>query len=199
MRIEVINCVVGVCYVSQTRRNKTIRVAKATFHDGSPIMRLRDTLGTLYDDGLFADLFPTRGQPAEAPWRLALVTVFQFMEDLSDRQAAQAARRCFDWKYALGLELTDPGFNFSVLSEFRSRVLAGQAEQRLLTTLLEQCKHKGWRNRRWEATDRFNSRAHGCAFPQPLGVGWRDVATRTQYAGGSGSRLGASSGNARVV
>jgi len=59
------------------------------------------------------------------------------MEDLSDRQAAQAVRRCIDWKYALGLELTDPGFNFSVLSEFRSRLLTGQAEQCLLTTLLE--------------------------------------------------------------
>jgi transposase len=72
-------------------------------------MRLRDALGTLYDDELFADLFPTRGQPAEAPWRL-LVTVFQFMEDLSDRQAAQAVRRCIDWKYALGLPLISNPF-----------------------------------------------------------------------------------------
>jgi len=91
---------------------ETIRVARAAFPEGSPIMRLRDALGTLYDDGLFADLFPTRGQPAEAPWRLALVTVFQFMEDLSDRQAAQSVRRCIDWKYALGLELTDPVSTF---------------------------------------------------------------------------------------
>jgi len=57
---------------------ETARVAKAAFPDGSPIMRLRDALGTLFDDELFADLFPTRGQPAEAPWRLALVTIFQF-------------------------------------------------------------------------------------------------------------------------
>ena len=123
---------------------ETARVAKAAFPEGSPIMRLRDALGTLYDDELFADLFPTRGQPAEAPWRLALVTVFQFMEDLSDRQAAQAVRRCIDWKYALGLPLTDPGFHFSVLSEFRSRLLAAGAEQRLLTRLLQLCKHQGW-------------------------------------------------------
>jgi transposase len=123
---------------------ETARVARAAFPDGSPIMRLRDALGTLYDDELFADLFPTRGQPAEAPWRLALVTVFQFMEDLSDRQAAQAVRRCIDWKYGLSLELTDPGFDFSVLSEFRARLLAGEAEQRLLTRLLEQCQQQGW-------------------------------------------------------
>jgi transposase len=123
---------------------ETARVARAAFPDGSPIMRLRDALGTLYDDELFADLFPTRGQPGEAPWRLALVTVFQFMEDLSDRQAAQAVRRCIDWKYGLSLELTDPGFDFSVLSEFRARLLAGEAEQRLLTRLLEQCQQQGW-------------------------------------------------------
>ena len=98
-------------------------------------MQIRDVLGTLYDDDAFADLFPTRGQPAEAPWRLALVTVLQFMEGLSDRQAAQAVRRCIDWKYALSLELTDPGFDFSVLSEFRSRLIAGHAEERLLTRI----------------------------------------------------------------
>jgi transposase len=58
------------------------------------------------------------------PWRLALVTVFQFLEHLSDRQAADAMRGRIDWKYALGLELTDPGFHFSVLAEFRARLVA---------------------------------------------------------------------------
>jgi transposase len=123
---------------------ETQRVAQAIFPENAPLLRLHNALGPLYEDPVFADLFPTHGQPAEAPWRLALVTVFQFMEDLSDRQAAHAVRTRIDWKYALRLELTDPGFDFSVLSEFRARLLAGQAEQRLLTTLLAVAKTHGW-------------------------------------------------------
>lgn len=72
----------------------------------------------------FHDLFPVRGQPAEAPWRLALVTLMQYAEGLTDRQAADAVRTRIDWKYVLSLELTDTGFDFSILSEFRSRLLA---------------------------------------------------------------------------
>jgi transposase len=72
-----------------------------------------------------------------------LVTVFQFLGNLSDRQAADAVRGRLAWKYALGLELADPGFDFSVLSEFRMRLVEGQAEQLLLDQLLEQCRSKG--------------------------------------------------------
>jgi transposase len=72
-----------------------------------------------------------------------LVTVFQFLEHLSDRQAADAVRARIDWKYALGLELTDPGFHFSVLTEFRARLVAGQAEHLLLDTMLERFKQRG--------------------------------------------------------
>src|SRR5438105_13785944 len=79
-------------------------------------------LRAIYTDEAFADLFPTHGQPALAPWRLALVTLFQFMEGLTDRQAADAVRSRMDWKDALSLELTDPGFDHTVLSEFRSRL-----------------------------------------------------------------------------
>jgi Transposase domain (DUF772) len=89
-------------------------------------MRLRDEFSTLYQDEDFRALYPSKGQPALAPWRLALITVFQFLEHLSDRQAADAVRARIDWKYALGLELTDPGFHFSVLAEFRARFVAGQ-------------------------------------------------------------------------
>ena len=120
------------------------RVARAVFPRGNALMQLRDTLGTIYTDETFTDLFPTHGQPAEAPWRLALVTVFQFMERLTDRQAADAVRSRLDWKYALSLELTDPGFDHTVLSEFRSRLVAGNAEQRLLDQLLERCREGGW-------------------------------------------------------
>src|SRR5215471_6494580 len=121
----------------------TAQVARAAFPDGNPYLRLRDQLGTLFTDADFAELYPRRGQPALAPWRLALVTVLQFREGLSDRRAADALRARIDWKYLLGLELTDPGFDASVLCEFRSRLLAGNAEERLLEKLLGRCKELG--------------------------------------------------------
>jgi transposase len=107
-------------------------------------MQVRDTLGTIYTDEVFVDLFPTHGKPAFAPWRLALVTVFQFMEHLTDRQAADAVRDRLAWKYALSLELTDTGCDHTVLSEFRSRLVASHAEQRWLDLLLERCREGGW-------------------------------------------------------
>jgi transposase len=122
----------------------TACVAHAAFPHGNVVMQLRDALGTIYTDETFADLFPTHGQPAEAPWRLALVTVFQFMEGLTDRQAAEALRDRLAWKYALSLELTDAGFDHTVLSEFRSRLVKGGAEQRLLDLFLERCREGGW-------------------------------------------------------
>ena len=80
---------------------ETARVARAAFPKGTPFLRLRDELGVIYRDEMFADLFPTRGQPATAPWRLALVSVFQYVEGLSDRQAAEAVRSRVDWKYGV--------------------------------------------------------------------------------------------------
>ena len=123
---------------------ETMRVARAAYPKGSLAMRLRDELGGIYRDEQFVGLFPTRGQPAEAPWRLALVLVLQYVDGLTDRQAADAIRGRIDWKYALGLELTDAGIDASVLSEFRTRVVAGGAEALLLDALLELCKQRGW-------------------------------------------------------
>lgn len=122
---------------------ETRRVACAAFPRGTFCMAIADALGPLYSDAQFADLFPACGQPAEAPGRLAWVTVLQFVENLSDRAAADAVRGRLDWKYLLGLELTDPGFDRSVLSEFRTRLTAGEAEQRLLDTLLTQLQTQG--------------------------------------------------------
>jgi transposase len=119
-------------------------VARAAFPSDNTHIALRDELGTLFADDDFAALYPTRGLPAEAPWRLALVTVFQFVENLSDRPAADAVRARIDWKYALGLELTDPGFDSSVLCEFRARLLAGSAQQRLLDAVPDRCRERGW-------------------------------------------------------
>ena len=120
----------------------TAMVARAAFPRGNPYMRLRDSLGTVFTDEQFAPLFPSYGQPAEAPWRLAMVTLLQFAENLSDRRAADAARSRIDWKYLLGLELADPGFDASVLSEFRSRLVEGGAEALLLDTLLVLCREQ---------------------------------------------------------
>ena len=117
---------------------ETARVAHAAFPKGTLCLQIRDTLGPLYADAQFAALFSPTGQPAEAPARLALVLILQFAENLSDRQAADAVRGRIDWKYALGLELTDPGFDASVLSEFRTRLVHGGAEALLLEPLLRQ-------------------------------------------------------------
>src|SRR3954464_3556742 len=121
----------------------TARVARAAFRKGNPLLKLRDELGAIFADADFADLFPERGRPGLAPWRLALVTLLQFREDLSDRRAAEAVRARIDWKYLLGLELTDPGFDASVLCEFRARLLEGAAEERLLDRLLARCRELG--------------------------------------------------------
>src|SRR5260370_30157536 len=123
---------------------ETALVAHAAFPDGNVCLRLRDELGTLFDDELFTAVYAKAGQPALHPWQLTLVSVMQFMEHLSDRQAAQAVRARIDWKYALGLELTDEGFHYSVLSEFRTRLVQGSLEQVLLDTLLKRCRERGW-------------------------------------------------------
>ena len=123
--------------------DETARVAHAAFPKGHPSLTLRDALGTIFQDDDFAALFPAWGQPGLPPWRLALVTIMQFRENLADRQAAEAVRARIDWKYLLSLELTDPGVDFSVLSAFRDRLLAGSAEELLLDKLLERCRALG--------------------------------------------------------
>lgn len=121
----------------------TDQVARAAFRKGNVYMQMRDVLGTFFTDDQFADLYPADGQPAYAPWRLALVSVMQFAENLTDRQAAEAVRSRIDWKYALSLELTDEGFDFSVLSEFRQRLVEHAAGERLLNEMLAQFSQAG--------------------------------------------------------
>ena len=133
------------CLLPQTSfviPEQTERVACAAFPKGSLCLRIAAELGRIFSDEQFAELFPRRGQPAEAPARLAFVTLLQYAENLSDRQAADAVRGRIDWKYALGLELSDPGFDSTVLSEFRTRLVQGSAEQILLATLLQMCQAK---------------------------------------------------------
>jgi transposase len=121
---------------------ETARIARAAFPKGNRYLRVADELETLFTDDAFLTLFPGHGQPALPPWRLALATILQFAEGLSDRQAAHAVRSRIDWKYVLRLELTDPGFDASVLSEFRGRLIAGAAESLLFDMLLTWCRSR---------------------------------------------------------
>jgi transposase len=122
---------------------ETRRVARAAFPKGTLCLDIADALGAIYQDSQFTALFSPLGQPALTPARLALVTALQFLEGLSDRQAADAVRGRIDWKFALGLALTDPGFDHTVLSEFRSRLVEGKAERQLLDTLLVRLRDRG--------------------------------------------------------
>ena len=121
----------------------TAKVARAAFPKGNIYMKLRERVGTIIHDDDFAPLFAKDGAPGLPPWRLALVTILQFHENLSDRQAAEAVRARIDWKYVLSLDLTDAGFDFSVLSEFRARLIKGGAEELLLDKLLACCRTLG--------------------------------------------------------
>jgi transposase len=122
----------------------TAKVAHQAFPKGNPYIRMRDLLGTIYTDDVFAALYPPDGQPAIRPWRLALVTVMQFAESVADRQAVDAARDRIAWKYALSLSLTDAGFDYSVLCEFRQRLLDHEAAQQLLDVMLKRFAEQGW-------------------------------------------------------
>ncbi len=121
---------------------QTARVARAAFPKGNLYLAMRDKLGALFEDVDFTELYPRRGQPAFAPWRLALITVMQFLENLSDRQAAEAVRSRIDWKYALSLPLTDAGFDHSVLSHFRDRLVASGRQELLLDRVLDLLREK---------------------------------------------------------
>ena len=116
---------------------ETEDVARASFPKGNVYMKMYDSLGILYSDEDFRDLFPVKcGKSAISPARLALVTIMQFMEGLTDRQAANAVRSRIDWKYLLGLNLTDCGFDSSVLTQFRQRLCEHQLANQLLDKML---------------------------------------------------------------
>ena len=127
---------------------QTVKYAHAAFPKGNKYMTLRDELGEIFDDEQFSDLFSWKGATAASPGMLAMVCVMQFMENLSDKQAAEAVRARIDWKYALGLEMENPGFDSSVLTNFRVRLVANGAEERLLNRLLALCNEKNLIKRR---------------------------------------------------
>ncbi|WP_406346781.1 IS1182 family transposase [Streptomyces sp. NBC_00648] len=124
---------------------ETVRVARASNPGGTPAMWMRDRLDEVFVDDDFADWFPADGRRGLSP---AMVSVLQYAENLTDRQAAQAARCRIDWKYCLARELTDPGFDHSVLSEFRDRLAVDDRADRLLAVLAERLAAAGLVKRR---------------------------------------------------
>jgi transposase len=123
---------------------ETARVARSAFRKGGSLaIRIRDELGSWYADEDFDAAYPVRGKPGISPAQLAMVTVLQFTENLTDRQAADEVRGRVDWKYCLGLELTDEGFDASVLTGFRERLVDNSAERVLFDRLLDLVKQRG--------------------------------------------------------
>ncbi|MFK0297484.1 transposase [Streptomyces sp. NPDC090442] len=122
---------------------QTAVVARAAFPKGSLAIRVRDRLAGVFADEPFAGSFGVRGAPGVPPAVLSLVTVLQFTENLTDRQAAEAARDRLSWKYALGMELADTGFDFTVLSKFRARVTEHGLERIVFDRLVDHCRAEG--------------------------------------------------------
>jgi transposase len=122
---------------------ETAAIGEALLTDDSPYRLVGDQLFVQLSDAEFADLYSAEGKPGISPVILAFVTVFQFMEKLPDRQAAEAIRMRLDWKYALHLPLTYAGFDYSVLSEFRDRLLAHEAEGRVFEKLVSEFRVLG--------------------------------------------------------
>lgn len=120
----------------------TARIAKAAFRKGNVYIEIGDHLGTIFDFSDFETLFPAKGQSAASPVLLALTTALQYSEGLSDRGAADAVRGRIDWKYLLRLSMEDPGFDHTVLSEFRARLEQNQAAELLFGKLIQVLKTK---------------------------------------------------------
>src|SRR6266567_321464 len=121
----------------------TARVVRAAFPRGTLAIRIREALGPLFADEDFAAAFPRLGRPAVSPGALALVSVLQYAEGLSDRQAADQVRARLDWKFLLALELDDPGFDFTILGDFRSRLIEHGLEERVLEAVLARLSGAG--------------------------------------------------------
>ena len=172
----------------------TARVARAAFRKGNPLLKLRDELGAIFADADFADLFPKLGQPGLPPWRLALVTLLQFREDLPDRQAAEAVRARIDWKYLLGLELDRPGLR--PLGAVRVPLAAARGRRRgaALGQAAGGVPGPGAAQGARAAAHRLDPRAGRDPRPQPARAGRRDPACRPERAGHRRAGLAARGG-----
>jgi transposase len=122
---------------------ETGRIGKMLLEENDPYRLSGDQLFEKWKEEEFADLYSSEGKPGYSPVILAFVSVFQCMERLADRQAAQALRMRLNWKHALHLPLEDAGFDFSVLSEFRDRLIEGKAEKWVFEKLVEEIRAMG--------------------------------------------------------
>ncbi|MFF3459026.1 transposase [Streptomyces sp. NPDC002730] len=157
-------------------------------------MLVRDRLDVLFEDEEFADLYPADGRPGFSPGQLALVSVLQFAEDLSDRAAAQAVRTRIDWKYALGLELEDTGFDYSLLCDFRARLVEGNAADRMLRVMLTRLAEAGLLKSGRAAAYRRDVCAGRGATSQPAGAGRGEPARRSGGTGRDRAGVAAAAG-----
>ncbi|ELP70118.1 transposase [Streptomyces turgidiscabies] len=115
---------------------------------------MRDRLDGLWCDEDFTDWYPRDGRPGPSPAQLATICVLQFLLGLSDRHAAEAVRCRIDFKYALAMELDDPGFHHSVLADFHDRLAEDGRADRLLDLALARLKEVGLvRERTTQRTD----------------------------------------------
>jgi transposase len=131
----------------------TARVARRAFRRGNLYLTFGDQIGTLWNDEDLKSLYALKGPPGLSPAQLVLVLIFQALENLSDRQAAEAVRARIDWKYALHLELEDEGFDFAVLSAFRDRLIEHQQGTAILDRLLERLRAMGLLKQERQRTD----------------------------------------------
>lgn len=132
----------------------TAQIARASNPAGTTAIWVRDRLGGLWCDEDFADWYPRGGRPSLSPAQLATVCVLQFLLGLSDRQAAEAVRCRIDFKYAMAMELDDPGFHHSVLADFRDRLTEDDRADRLHDLALARLKEAGLvRERTMQRTD----------------------------------------------
>jgi transposase len=123
---------------------ETVRIARASFPKGCLLMTIRDSLGQIFTNEDLAQLYSNLGQPGYSPWRLAIVLIFQFIEGLSDRKAALCVASRIDLKYALALPIDDPGFDFSILSEFHQRLIDTKMTDFVLNRLVKLCQNLGF-------------------------------------------------------
>jgi len=122
---------------------ETERIGRKLLKENDVYRLIGDRLFEQLNEEEYADLYSAEGKPGISPILLAFLSVFQFMEKLADRQAVNALRMRLDWKYALHLPLEYEGFDFSVLSEFRDRLIKGQAEGRVFEKLVKQIREMG--------------------------------------------------------
>ena len=149
----------------------TVAAVQAAFPTGPLSVERRAEFGPLYADHLFADLSPLSGRPVEvAPWRVALVVVRQSLDGFTDRQAADAVRRYLAWKYTLRLELSDPGFDFTLVHDFRQRLLAHEVGQRFRESLPGRRQSPRLDQGAGHAPDRFHAWPGGDPHAPPVGM-----------------------------